>query len=149
MALQQIDVDEIAALILIIIAIILVAIILYIGTRLIAGKKETETGYIIRLLLVALLIVLLVAVVIGAVIGAIGQLEPFDPPIITGAAAQLIPVLVYLAIVFLIKYILIPERGEIEKWNASIWIGIITLFLIYLFNIITTQFFQTPIIQGV
>jgi hypothetical protein len=39
MALQQIDVDEIATLILIIIAIILVAIILYIGTRLIAGKK--------------------------------------------------------------------------------------------------------------
>lgn len=149
MALQQINIDDVTTLILIIIAIILVAIILYIGTRLIAGKKETETGYIIRLLLVALLIVLLVAVVIGAVIGAIGQLEPFEPPIITGAAAQLIPVLVYLAIVFLIKYILIPERGELEKWNASIWIGIITLFLIYLFNIITTQLFQTPIIQGV
>ena len=115
MALQQINVDDVTTLILIIIAIILVAIILYIGTRLIAGKKETETGYIIRLLLVALLIVLLVAVVIGAVIGAIGQLDPFDPEIIAEAAAQLIPVLVYLAIVFLIKYILIPERGEIEK----------------------------------
>jgi hypothetical protein len=147
MALQQIDVDEIATLILIIIAIILVAIILYVGTRLIAGKKETETGYIIRLLVVALVIVLLVAVVIGAIIGAIGQLDPTN--IFSGAAAQLIPVLVYLAIIFLIKYILIPERGEIEKWNASIWIGVVTLFLIYVFNIITTQLFQTPIIQGV
>ncbi len=149
MALQQINVDDITTLILIIIAIILVAIILYIGTRLIVGKKETETGYILRLLLVSLVIVLLVAVIIGAVIGGIGQLDPFDPPIFAGAAAQLIPILVYLAIVFLIKYILIPERGEIEKWNASIWIGVITLFLIYLFNIITTQFFQTPIIHGV
>ena len=144
MALQQIDVDELTTLILIIIAIILVAIFLYIGTRLIAGKKETETGYIVRLLLVALVIVLLVTVVIGAVIGAIGELDPTD--IISGAAGQLIPVLVYLAIIFLIKYILIPERGEVEKWNASIWIGVVTLFLIYVFNIITTQFFQTPII---
>ncbi|MHA2243561.1 MAG: hypothetical protein ACXADY_01195 [Candidatus Hodarchaeales archaeon] len=147
MALQQIDTDEIITLILIIIAIILVAIILYIGTRLIVGKKETETGYIIRLLLVALVVVLLVTVVIGAIIGAIGELDPTD--IFSGAAAQLIPVLVYLAIIFLIKYILIPERGEIEKWNASIWIGIITLFLIYVFNIITTQLFEIPIIQGV
>ena len=147
MALQQIDVDEIATLILLIIAIILVAIILYIGTRLIAGKKETETGYILRLLLVALVVVLLVAVIIGAIIGSIERLDPTN--IIFGAATQLIPVLVYLAIVFLIKYVLIPERGEIEKWNASIWIGVITLFLIYVFNIITTQLFDTPIIQGV
>ncbi|UCG02042.1 MAG: hypothetical protein JSW11_20910 [Candidatus Heimdallarchaeota archaeon] len=147
MALQQIELDEIPTLILIIIAILLVAIILYIGTRLIAGKKETETGYIIRLLLVALVIVLLVAVVIGAIIGGIGRLDPTN--IFSGAAAQLIPVLVYLAIIFLIKYVLIPERGEIEKWNASIWIGVVTLFLIYVFNILTTQLFRTPIIQGV
>ncbi|MFX1282496.1 MAG: hypothetical protein ACFFB5_02535 [Promethearchaeota archaeon] len=144
---QQAQLNELTTLVLLIVAIILVAIILYIGTRLIAGKKETETGYILRLLLVAVVIVLLVAIVIGAVIGAMGQLDLTN--IFSGAAAQLIPVLVYLAIVFLIKYVLIPERGEIEKWNASIWIGVITLFLIYVFNIITTQLFKLPIIQGV
>jgi hypothetical protein len=92
-------------------------------------------------------IVLLVAVVIGAIIGAIGELDPTN--IFSGAAAQLIPVLVYLAIIFLIKYVLIPERGEIEKWNASIWIGVVTLFLIYVFNITTTLLFDIPIIRGV
>ena len=149
MILQEIDFGDLTTLLLLIIAIILVAIILYIGTRLIAGKKELESGYIVRLLLVALIVVLLVAVVIGAVIGAIGRLDPTDPPIFAGAAAQLIPVLVYLAIVYLIKYILIPERAETTKWNASIWIGVVTLFLIYVFNIITTQIFDTPIITGV
>ncbi len=149
MALQQADVDltDILTLILLVIAIILVAIILYIGTRIITGKKETETGYILRLLAVSVIIVLLVTVVIGAVVGAVGQLDPTN--IISGAANQIIPVLVYLAIVYLIKYILIPEQGEVTKFNASIWIGVITLFLIYVFNILTTQLFDTPIIVGV
>ncbi|UCE12322.1 MAG: hypothetical protein JSV04_08980 [Candidatus Heimdallarchaeota archaeon] len=149
MILQEVDFTNLTTLLLLIIAIILVAIILYVGTRFLAGKKELDTGYVIKLLLVALIIVLLVAVVIGAVIDALGQLDPTDPPIFAGAAAQLIPVLVYLAIVYLIKYILIPERGETEKWNTSIWIGVITLFLIYVFNIISIQIFETPIITGV
>ncbi len=144
---QQFDANDLMTWLLLIIAIILVAVILYLGTRLIAGKKETDTGYIIRLLLVALLIVLLVAVVIGAIIGGLGDLDPTD--IFSGAAAQLIPVLVYLAIVLLIKYLLIPELGDITKWNASILIGLMTLFLIYVINIITTELFQTPIIRGV
>lgn len=144
---QEFNADDLMTWLLLIIAIILVAIIMYLGTRLIAGKKETDTGYIIRLLLVALLIVLLVAVVIGAVIGGLGRLDPTN--IFSGAAAQLIPVLVYLAIVLLIKYLLIPELGDITKWNASILIGLITLFLIYVINILTTELFQTPIIQGV
>jgi hypothetical protein len=147
MALAQVDLDNLMTWVLLIIAIILVAIILYIGTRLIAGKKDTDTGYIIRLLLVAIAIVLLVAVVIGAVIGALGQLDPTN--IVYGAAAQLIPVLIYLAIVYLIKFVLIPERGDVTKWSASVWIGVVTLFFIYLINILTTQVFEIPIIEGV
>lgn len=147
MTLQQADLTDITTIILLILAIILVAIILYLGTRLIAGKKETDTGYIIRLLLVAALIVLLVAIVIGAVIGAIAQFDITG--IFSTAAAQLIPVLIYLAIVYLIKFLLIPEKGDVTKWSASVWIGVITLFLIYVFNILTSQLFGTPIITGV
>ena len=141
MALQQADLGDPITLILLIIAIILVAIIMYIGTRLIAGKKETETGYIIRLLLVAAIIVILVAIIIGAIVGAVSAI-----PFISTAASQLVPVLIYLAIVFLIKHILIPEMGELTKWSASVWIGAITLFLIYLFNAFTDLAFETPII---
>ena len=144
---QQITTDDIMTWLLLIIAIILVALILYLGTRLIAGKKETDTGYIIRLLLVALLIVLLVAVVIGAIIGGLGELD--ITTIFSSAAAQLIPVLVYLAIVLLIKYLLIPELDEMKKWNASILIGLITLFLIYVINILMELIFRQTIIQGV
>ena len=147
MALAQIDADDIMTWFLLIVAIILVTVILYLGTRLIAGKKDTETGYIIRLVLVAIAIVLLVAVVIGALIGALGEIDITN--IFSGAAAQLVPVLIYLAIVLLIKYILIPEMGDVTKWNTSIVIGLITLFLIYILNIITTQLFSMPIIQGV
>lgn len=147
MALAQVDMNDLMTWFLLIVAIILVTIILYLGTRLIAGKKDTETGYIIRLVLVAIAIVLLVAVVIGALIGALDEIDITN--IFSGAATQLVPVLIYLAIVLLIKYIIIPEMGDVTKWNTSIVIGLITLFLIYILNIITTEVFNTPIIQGV
>ncbi|MFW9778582.1 MAG: hypothetical protein ACFFE8_06975 [Candidatus Heimdallarchaeota archaeon] len=141
---QNIDLSDITTLILLIIAIILVAIYLYIGTRLIAGKKETDTGYIIRLLLVAAIIVILVAVVIGTIVGVVSPI-----PYVAEAAAGLIPVLIYLAIVYLIKFILIPEKSDVTKWSASVWIGVITLFLIYLFNAITTSLGFPNIIGGI
>ncbi len=147
MALAQVDMNDLMTWFLLIVAIILVTIILYLGTRLIAGKKDTETGYIIRLVLVAIAIVLLVAVVIGALIGALDEIDITN--VFSGAATQLVHVLIYLAIVLLIKYIIIPEMGDVTKWNTSIVIGLITLFLIYILNIITTEVFNTPIIQGV
>lgn len=127
MILQQADLSDPVTLILLIISVVLVAIFLYISARLIAGKKETDTGYIIRLLLIAVIIVLLVALVIGAIVGAVSSI-----PFISDAAAQLVPVLIYLAIVYLIKYVLIPEKADSTTWNASIWIAVLTLFLIYL-----------------
>jgi cytochrome bd-type quinol oxidase subunit 2 len=141
---QQTDLGDPVTLLLMIIAIILVALILYIGARLIAGKKETDTGYIIRLLLIAFIIVILVAVVIGAIVRTV------DPiPYVNTAAAQLVPVLIYLAIVFLVKYILIPEMAETTKWNASIWIALISLFLIFLINAIGLEFFpDQPLIDA-
>ena len=134
MALQQTDFGDIETLLLLIIAIVLVTLILYIGARLIAGKKDSDTGYIIRLVLIALIIVILVAVVIGAIVSAI---EPL--PFVSTAAYQLVPVLVYLAIVYLLKYLLIPEKSESTNWHASIWIAVITLFLIYLINAIAFE----------
>ncbi|MFX0051318.1 MAG: hypothetical protein ACFFAJ_08565 [Candidatus Hodarchaeota archaeon] len=140
---DQVDLSDITTLILLIIAIILVAIILYIGTRLIAGKKETETGYIIRILIVAAIIVILVALVVGAIVGVLDPL-----PFISTATSRLVPVLIYLAIVYLIKYIIIPEKDELTKWNASIWIGVLTLFFIYLFNAIAIALDFPPIIEA-
>ncbi len=99
MTLQQENLSDPATLLVLIISVILVAVILYFGTRLIAGKKEADTGYMIRLLLISLIIVILVAIIIGAIVGSVRGI-----PIIETAAAQLVPVLIYLAIVFLIKY---------------------------------------------
>jgi hypothetical protein len=143
MVVQQANLSDPATLILLVISIVLVAVILYIGARLIAGKKEADTGYIIRLLLIAVIIVILVAIVIGTLVGVVR-----DIPFIATAAAQLVPVLIYLAIVFLIKYLLIPEKAETTKWNASIWIALITLFLIYLVNAIAIFFTFPPLIQA-
>lgn len=143
MALQQTDLGDIETLLLLIIAIVLVAIILYISARLIAGKKETDSGYIIRLVLIALIIVILVAVVIGAIVGSVG-----DFPFISTAASQLVPVLVYVAIVYLLKYLLIPEKAEPTNWQASIWIAVITLFLIYLINAVAIELSFPPLIDA-
>ena len=144
MILQQSDLSDPVTLILLIISVVLVALCLYVSARLIAGKKETDSGYIIRLLVIAVIIVLLVALVIGALIGAVSAI-----PFIATAAAQLVPVLIYLAIVYLIKYLLIPEKADSTKWNASIWIGVITLFLIYLINAIAIFLTFPPLITGV
>jgi hypothetical protein len=144
MSLQQANLSDPVTLILLIISVVLVTIVLYISARLIAGKKETDTGYIVRLLVIAIIIVLLVALVIGALVGAISGI-----PFIATAAAQLVPVLIYLAIVYLIKYILIPEKVDSTRWNASIWIALITLFLIYLINAIAIALEFPPLITGV
>lgn len=143
MTLQQENLSDPAMLLVLIISVILVTIILYFGTRLIAGKKEAATGYIIRLLLISLIIVILVAIIIGAIVGSVRGI-----PIIETAAAQLVPVLIYLAIVFLIKYLLIPGKAETTKWNASIWIALITLFLIYIVNAIAITLRFPPLIQA-
>ncbi len=144
MALQQSDLGDPVTLLLLIIAIILVAFILYLGARLIAGKKETETGYIIRLLMIAFIIVILVAVVVGAIVRSVSSIA-----FVRDAAAQIVPVLIYLAIVFLVKYLLIPEKAETTKWNASIWIALLTLFLIFLVNVIGLEFFpDQPLIDA-
>jgi hypothetical protein len=144
MILQQADLSDPVTLILLIISVVLVAIFLYISARLIAGKKETDTGYIIRLLLIAVIIVLLVALVIGAIVGAVSSI-----PFISDAAAQLVPVLIYLAIVYLIKYVLIPEKADSTTWNASIWIAVLTLFLIYLVDALVIALGFSSLITGV
>ncbi len=139
---NQADLSDPVTLILLIISIILVAIFLYLGTRLIIGKKDMDKGYVIRLLVIAAIIVILVALVIGAIVGVVQSL-----PFINEAAAGLVPVLIFVAIVYLIKYLLIPEKGEV--WQSSIWIAIIMLFLIYLINAITIEFFSIPIVYGI
>ncbi|MHA1975619.1 MAG: hypothetical protein ACW98I_01830 [Candidatus Hodarchaeales archaeon] len=143
MALQQTDFSDVETLLLLLIAIVLVTIILYIGARLIAGKKDSDTGYIIRLVLIAIIIVILVAVVIGAIVSAVSPL-----PFVSTAAYQLVPVLIYLAIVYLLKYLLIPEKADSTNWHASIWIAVITLFLIYLINAIAFELDFPPLIDA-
>ncbi len=143
MALQQNNTSDIETLLLLIIAVVLVTIILYFGARLIAGKKNTDTGYIIRLLVIALIIVILVAVVIGAIVGAVNEI-----PFVSTAAYQLVPVLIYLAIVYLLKFLLIPEKSESTNWHASVWIAVITLFLIYLINAIAIELSFPPLIDA-
>lgn len=145
MALQQSEVDSIVQLILLIAAIILVALFLYIAIRLLTGKKETETGYLIRLLVVAAVIVILVAIVLGAIVGILSDL-PLVGGILGNAAGRLMLILFYVAIIYLIRYILIPEKGELEKWTAAVWSGVIALFLVYLIDAILREVGLSPII---
>jgi cytochrome bd-type quinol oxidase subunit 2 len=145
---QEIDInlEDIIDLILLIIVIILVAIFLYFSLKYIAEKEDLTNEYIIRLLIVSFIIVVLVALVIGAIISI---LDPI--PFISEAAQRIVPILIFLAIAYLIKFILIPERDD-SSWNLgweSICVAIATIFLIYLINAITFTIFDIQIISGI
>jgi len=103
------------------------------------------------LLIVSICIVLLVAVVVGAVVGALaGVVQPI--PIIGQALAtammQIVPVLAFVVIVYLIKIVLLPDAEASKKWFVSIWSTVITMFLIFLVNALAAILFGYVIIPG-
>jgi len=151
LALMQLDqqtlealVESIVYLIILAIAIVLVMIFLYLTVRLLAGKKETDMGYIVRLLIVSICIVLIVAVVVGAVAGALAgaiAVFPIIGPAIGTALIQIAPVVAFVVIVYLIKLVLIPEVADTRQWFISIWATVVCLFLVFLLNALANILF--------
>lgn len=127
-------------LIFIVIAVLLTALLLYLSTRLIAGKKETDLNYIIRLVLVSIVIFIVVfgiQAVIGS-LGVLGQLSGLKPAII---------VIIFVAIIYIVKLGVLPAtHGSYDYWQRSIWISLITAILIFALNALTIEFFSTSII---
>jgi len=108
-----------------IVATIIVALIIYIATLLIATKtKASDKKFLIILL--AFICVLILPIVLGAinsVLGAIGNLIAFSG---TNYLTQLTPIIGFLIILILVKFFL-----DIT-WDHAVWISLTTLFFLFL-----------------
>ena len=125
----KIDFSNGIQVLILLIALIIVALVLYLAARIIAGQKEFTGAYFLRLFIVA--IVIFIAVVgISALIGELGTLGQIFSPAL--------PIIIFTVAIYIIKFLLTPAtRGGHESLEASLWIALITFIAIYLLNYIT------------
>ncbi|MHA2362911.1 MAG: hypothetical protein ACXAC7_03070 [Candidatus Hodarchaeales archaeon] len=136
----DVNLEDATTLVLIIVAIVLTAVLLYLATRLVTGRKETGTGYFIRLLIVAIIIYVIAFGIQAAVgsLGALGQYTGLQPAVV---------VIIFTAIIYIIKMGVLPATtGNYDVWERALWIALLTVIFIFAFNTITNEFFDTPII---
>ena len=115
---------------LLIIAILLTTLLLYLATRIVTGKKDSDTGYWVKLLLSAILIWVLV-IAVGAVIGALGALGQ--------AFSQAILVIVFTGSIYIVKLLILPETKSYDAWERAIWITLLTFIFIAVVNYLSVQ----------
>ena len=129
MANNQIDFSNGIQVLILIIALIVVALVLYLAARIIAGQKEFTGAYFLRLFIVE--VVIFIAVIgISALIGQKGTLGQIFAPAL--------PKIIFTAAIYIIKFLLTPgTRVNYESIERSLWIALITFIAIYLLNYIT------------
>lgn len=109
-----------------VLSILLLTLVLYISVRLICGRKKLDGGYFLRLFLVSLLLI----VAVEAVARVLAALT--DPLIFT----SMFYVFLTVGFILVIRYLLtvpavLPHAATGDKyWQWSIWITLISLFLI-------------------
>ncbi|MFW9993572.1 MAG: hypothetical protein ACFFD4_16120 [Candidatus Odinarchaeota archaeon] len=132
---QNEPLGDIVQLILLLVAVVLLSLVLYISMRLITGKKNTDAGYLLRIVVVAVIVVIVFPVISGA-INEILQLPVLD--IIAGAGvAGIVLILLFVILIYLVKILLMPEAASYEKWERAIWISTIAVFFVLLINAVT------------
>ena len=115
-----------------IIAILLVVAILYISTYLVHGARETDSRYILSLFIVAIIAI-------------------FAIPALTRLAgiirlSQIAPYIIFVSLLYSVKYILKPTGTSSLGWEKAIWISFITIVFIYILNMITIMLFGVEVI---
>lgn len=111
---------------LLIAAILLTALLLYLATRIVTGHKDTESTYMIKILLSAILIWILI-IVVGALVGALGNV-----------LSQAATVIIFTGAIYIVKLLIMPSAsGRYDVWERSIWIALLTFIFIYIVNYIS------------
>jgi len=108
-----------------ILAVVIVALIIYISVLLIGSKtKASDKKFLIILL--AFICVLIIPIILGAinsVLGAIGNLIDFSG---SNYLTQLTPIIGFLIILILTKFLIDLS------WDQAVWISLLTLFFLFL-----------------
>ena len=116
-----------------IIATILVTLFMYLAVRAIESKPKASDKKLMILLAAFLAVFLLpiIAGAIGQVLGAIGGIlasirDLFGGGGDSGRLTQLVPIIYFLMLFIVVKYLV-----DI-KWENSVWVSLLTLFLLYI-----------------
>ena len=128
---QATNTSDLERILLLIIAILLTTLLLYLATRIVTKKSDSDAGYWVKLLLTAILIWVLV-IAVGAVVGALGTLGT--------AFSQAIIVIVFTGAIYIVKFLILPETsGHYDYWERAIWITLLTFIFIVVVNYISVQ----------
>jgi hypothetical protein len=109
-----------------VITLLLLTLVLYLSVRIICGRKKLDGGYFLRLFLVSLLLV----VAVEAVAQVLAELTSIF------VLSSMFYVFLTIGFILVIRYLLtvpavLPHAASGDKyWQWSIWITMISLFLI-------------------
>jgi hypothetical protein len=106
--------------ILMLVTIFIVMLLLYLATRLITATQDLDVNYFFRLLMVSV-----VAVVVVPILGTIGNAI---------GVPEISPVIAFIALLYVVKYLIVNEVGGVDEWQESIWITFFTLLFLYLLS---------------
>lgn len=123
---------QVLELVLIIAAILLVSLWLHVSIWLITRDDNREAEYLIRLFVVAVIAVFLVPILegIGGMVGV----------------PQIGPVIAFVALVYAVKFFLIPYLTAVEEWPTAIWITLLGVIFIIIFNFLTTRYLDLRLV---
>jgi hypothetical protein len=125
---------DLVLILLLIITVLLIAIFLFVGDKLLGTKEgKLDGSYFLKALLTAVVIILLI-IAAGAVIGFLSQFIPGIGPIVT--------ILGFILATYAVKMLLM-KHGVLDK---AIWVTFIAYLLVYIVNGIAVQLGQQPII---
>ncbi|MHA2294474.1 MAG: hypothetical protein ACXAEU_25700 [Candidatus Hodarchaeales archaeon] len=142
---QPITDDTIVQLFLLIIALVLTIIMLYLSMRIITSKKDTNSGYILRLIIVAVIIVIGFPA-ISAAINYILNLPGLDI-LASAGLASIVIILLFVILIYVIKILLMPDSVSYERWERAIWISTLAVFFILLINSIGMIVINMPLVR--
>ena len=106
--------------ILMIVTIFIVMLLLYLATRLITATQDLDVNYFSRLLIVSV-----IAVVVVPILGTIGNAIGIP---------EISPVIAFIALLYVVKYLIVNEVGGVDEWQESIWITFFTLLFLYVLS---------------
>ena len=136
---QQQQQFDLLTTLLLLIAILLTGLILYLSTRIVTGRKNTDSGYIIKILLSAILIWILI-LLIGTLVNTLQGLSTIS------GIQQATTVIIFTGSIYIIKILILPSAtGSYDVWERSIWIALFTFIFINAVNYISGSL-GTPLI---
>lgn len=119
---------DLAELALVILAVILVAVILYISGAIVSRDWSASSTYILRVLVAAIIAV----VVIPVFREAAGEFKLDDLGLL----------LAFVLLIIAIRFLVVDELTVADDWLASIVIALIAVALIYIFDKVADELFD-------